>query len=392
MRTPAVVHLLPDEKFADTFIGLVHAHRRDGHHFLLDPANADGALRHASHTADSTVLDPRRPVAAQAHDLVSGARTLVVHFMSPRARELVLSLPAHTRLFWSGWGGDYYHLLAGGQEALYGSLTRRFVSRLDFAAATGTAARMRCALKQLGGARAARILRRHRWLRVISRVDLFSAPISEDYVLLRRALGPRFGASYCQVNYGSVEETFAPPPSAQPDALVVQLGNSADPIGNHLDAAAAIPGHCRGQLELVVPLSYGRRDYARQLGRELARQGFRTVTVLGDFMPLDRYAASTSRCGVAVFNAKRQHAIGNVGAALCRGARVFLDTANPLLGCLRTLGAMVESTGELGSAFGDSGWKATGERAGINRKALALLWGRAVVDRNAREFLRTVEE
>jgi hypothetical protein len=104
-------------------------------------------------------------------------------------------------------------------------------------------------------------------------------------------------------------------------------------------------------------------------------------------MPLDEYVATLSRCGVAIFNARRQQALGNVGAALWRGARVFLNPASVVLEFLQTHGAIVESVETLATCLGQTDTEPATARAARNRLALERLWGEEVVRQNARRFI-----
>jgi hypothetical protein len=390
MPFPKVLHFMPDEKFNDFFVGMIRSHGVDDHWFLVDPSRDGAPLRHTSAGIASAILDPGRPIACQVLDLIRNSRTVVIHYMSARAQELVLALPRGPRLFWSGWGADYHHLLRGGQDALYEPCTRRLVERLELSGAAGGEARFRRIAKKLGAAPLTRPLRMLRWSKILSRVDLFSAPIRQDYDLLRQALGLRFGAGYRQVNYGSAEDTFACTSPETPEPTRVQLGNSADPVGNHLDAAAVIPPSVRRRLDLVVPLSYGRQEYARAVELGLAGLGFEQVRVFEHFMTKGEYGQALAPCGTAIFHARRQHALANVGAALWRGARTYLNPESSAFACLRSHGALVEPTDALATAFGRDETMSINDRVRLNRRALLEIWGRDAVWRNCREFVQEV--
>ncbi len=141
---------------------------------------------------------------------------------------------------------------------------------------------------------------------------------------------------------------------------------------------------------MLVPLSYGRVDYAETIEPMLQGLGFKRIDILSRFLPLPDYNAVTGRCGTAIFNAKRQHALGNIGAALCRGARVFLDPVNPAFGFLRGLGASVESSAGNSDRFPTMSDSSLRSRAAANTRALNQCWGREQVENNARSFLRLV--
>jgi hypothetical protein len=123
---------------------------------------------------------------------------------------------------------------------------------------------------------------------------------------------------------------------------------------------------------------------------ELLQLGFGKVEAMRQFLPLKDYLASTDTCSVAIYNARRQHALGNIGASLCRGMRVFLDPANPALGFLCSLGAMVDSYDCLAAELRTLPNETREARETANRTALERFWGRKSVERNAIRFLETV--
>ena len=388
--SPPVVHYLPDEKFTNFFVELIRSFGALGHMFAIDPAGVDGSLRYTHPMNASVVLNPSKAILPQMCDVIPRCKTLAIHFMTPRARCLTLAAPSHVRVFWSGWGADYYHLLPGGDRHLLGIRTQRLIDSLRIQRHGRLAGSLKAQAIRLGAGNLADTLRRCRWRAVWSRVDLFSAPIRPDFELLRAALGASFRAGYCQVNYGSIEDTFSPSAALASNANRVLLGHSASPIGNQLDAAVQVPPARRSRLTLVLPLSYGDASYARALLAELNTMGFLTIESMEQFIPLDNYLSKTSSCGSAVFNAKRQCALGNIGAALCRGADVYLHPESPTYEFLRSLGADVESS-ECMARIGDEHTSsAIRQRAARNRAALEHCWGREAVASNARQFLRTV--
>jgi len=388
---PPIVHYLPDDKFANFFVELIRALDGERHHFAVDPAGAGGSLLHTKLCNVSAVLDPSKPVVPQLADVIQSSKTLVLHFMNPRAQQLALASPTGVTVFWSGWGADYYHLLPGGQRGLYCSRTLRLVDTLADRQKGSPLSQLRRLALRSGAAPVVSALRQRKWRHILARVDLFSSPLPPEYKILRDALGRRFSAQYCQINYGSIEDSFGPESSStRAESNKVLLGNSADPVGNHLDAAEGIPYQMRSALTLVVPLSYGNAEYAELLLGELLQLGFAKVEAMRQFLPLKDYLASTGTCSVAIFNARRQHALGNIGASLCRGTRVFLHAANPALSFLRSLGATVDSCDCLAAEIRTPPNETRKARETANRTALERFWGRKSVERNAIEFIETV--
>ena len=70
---------------------------------------------------------------------------------------------------------------------------------------------------------------------------------------------------------------------------------------------------------------------------------------LTDWMPIEAYNTRIARCGFVVMNHRRQQAVGNICAALYKGASVYLRRENPLFGFFTGLGdhvcSAIESAG-----------------------------------------------
>ena len=90
--------------------------------------------------------------------------------------------------------------------------------------------------------------------------------------------------------------------------------------------------HCRCSVALTVhperscwPLTYGNgpyRDAVINAARECLGERFLPLV---DFVSPDEYANLLRPCGHVVMNHRRQQAVGNIFAALWRGARVYLN-------------------------------------------------------------------
>jgi hypothetical protein len=122
----------------------------------------------------------------------------------------------------------------------------------------------------------------------------------------------------------------------------ILLGNSATASNNHADAMDLL-GRRLGQGRLVVPMAYGDVGYADKveaLGREQFGERFE---VLRQWMNLADYNRRIQRCGFVVMNHRRQQAVGNIGAALYKGATVYLRPENPLFAHYIGLGLSVRN-------------------------------------------------
>jgi len=139
----------------------------------------------------------------------------------------------------------------------------------------------------------------------------------------------------------TAEDTFRTGPGAMegPDIL---LGNSATASNNHADALALLEGRLDGG-RLLAPLSYGDAAYGDRVAALGSRQFGDRFDAMRQWLSLAEYNRRIQRCGFVVMNHRRQQAIGNIGAALYKGATVYLRPENPLYDFYTGLGVTVRS-------------------------------------------------
>jgi len=307
---------------------------------------------------------------AEVMDALRGSDLAIFHSVGEFAARALRDCPHGPARVWSGWGGDYYGADLNPHAGLLGPLTTKFARQpLTIRARLGRYRLLYRSTRPLhAAARAA---------------DLFSAPIPNDVQVFRRRFR-EFRGSYVQLNYASVEDTFAPgaPVPAGDDILV---GNSAALTNNHLELLELLSSQQLRGRRVVVPLSYGNPGYADAVmarGRELFGSDF---VALRDFLPLRDYVEIISRCGVVMMGHRRQQGIGNVATALWSGAAVALDRRSPLTHFLRERGARVHTLDEV-------------QRQGLpaapdvetreqNRRVLMAFWSRSAVVSNAERLV-----
>jgi hypothetical protein len=200
--------------------------------------------------------------------------------------------------------------------------------------------------------------------------------IPTELQMLREAL-PALRAVPHDLPLFTVEDVFDRGPPAMEGADVL-LGNSATSSNNHVEALELLRDRVAADAHVVVPLSYGHAAYADRveaLGRALLGERF---DPLRGWMSLDAYNERIRRCGTVVMNHRRQQAVGNIGAALYKGAAVYLRPENPLYPFYRSLGIAVRAVDELAAGPLSPLSPEDGQR---NRQAIAGYYGRArVVD------------
>ena len=102
----------------------------------------------------------------------------------------------------------------------------------------------------------------------------------------------------------------------------VLVGNSASLTNNHLEIFDKLKKH--DNIVVFTPLSYGDLDYREKViseGRKIFKERFMPIT---DFMTSDKYNKFLFSMDIAIFNHKRQEAMGNTITLLGMGKKVFI--------------------------------------------------------------------
>lgn len=371
--TVRIAHIFPDSPFLPFTVDTFEAVAPGANTFLVYALRGD-LDRHARPASAKLVgVSADAAGLAQVSRVVADSDIVIAHTMSPFAARAVLAAPRRTLKVWSGWGGDYYGSDFSPVAGLLGPQTERYRRARLSAVSTVLNPLKRRITNQV--------------LHSVSKVtDVFSAPIPSDFeVFTRRFRG--FRGRYGQLNYASVEDTFAAG-ALEITGDDILVGNSATMPNNHFEVLDLLARLDLGTRRVVVPLSYGDTVYAEAVvkrGTEILGANFAPLL---DFMPIDEYLAVISQCSVVVMGHLRQQAIGNIAGALWSGAHVYLDERSPMTTFLRKRGGLSGSLDEL-AASGLPAGRITGRQLAENRKLLQDFWGRDVVLGNIEKLIST---
>ncbi|WPP47387.1 TDP-N-acetylfucosamine:lipid II N-acetylfucosaminyltransferase [Pseudomonas sp. AN-1] len=112
--------------------------------------------------------------------------------------------------------------------------------------------------------------------------------------------------------------------SSHKKTINIQVGNSADPSNNHIEALKKLLPYKDSDIKIHVPLSYGDQAYASTVIRQGSEWFGEKLKPLTDFMPLEEYLELLGDIDIAMFNHRRQQAMGNTITLLGLGKKVFL--------------------------------------------------------------------
>lgn len=174
------------------------------------------------------------------------------------------------------------------------------------------------------------------------------------------------------------------------DANNILIGNSASSTNNHVDAFKQILEFKQKDQKIIVPLSYGgKQDYIKfimEKGNDYFGNDF--VPIL-NFMPLIDYKRLISSCGYAVFNHKRQEALGNINTMCYFGAKIFLSNQNPIYTYFKKMGVHVFNIKHINSKSFCT--KLSEKELELNRSILYKIYSKQAVKDKALKLLEIVD-
>lgn len=191
------------------------------------------------------------------------------------------------KCYWMIWGGDLYNYLINKEDKKKNNLEffRRFV---------------------------------------IKRIPNFITYLKGDYENARKWYGSEGVMHECFLYHSNI---FQPRDLKEhkSEDINILVGNSASLSNRHLEAFEWLRRFKDEDIKIFSPLSYGKekqRSSVIKEGKKIFGEKFEPVVEL---MPLDKYLEFLSKVDIAVFNHKRQQAMGNTINLLGLGKKVYLD-------------------------------------------------------------------
>jgi hypothetical protein len=151
---------------------------------------------------------------------------------------------------------------------------------------------------------------------------------------------------------------------------VILLGNSANPINNHIDVLIELKKiNYTGQI--ICPLSYGGTpNYIKKI-IEFGQLNFgESFKPLISYLPLEEYNNLIMNCDIGIFNSYRQSGGANIVQLLENGKTVYLSSKNPLFNYFNTIGCKVFSINNLSENSNNGPQKISTFNSQINKRII----------------------
>lgn len=298
-----IVHIMIFEKFIRSYIEFLDEHFDiNVHRFFI--VGKDYGKYNLDALPQTTIVDNIFSVLGFNAQLYTADKIILHGLWNPKVIRLLNMQPwLIKKCYWMMWGGDFYNY------ENEGSAKRKLIKKL-----------------------------RH-----------FISLFKGDFELVKEKYHT-WGTLHECIAYPVqlFENTVLPVNSHTTETISILVGNSADAANNHPEALQIIKDKLKEDTELniICPLSYGSdwiANHVAQLGTELFGNRF---TALRQFVPFEQYNQLLNNTDIAVFNHRRQQAVGNVTSMLAKGKKVYMQPANVLFTYFKNLGIEVYDINE----------------------------------------------
>ena len=332
-----IVNLIVDDKFIDNVIefhSLTSAYCR--HEYILLSCNRNQKYRYITRGNDVVRMHPDCFI-----DYVNKGNVdaIFLHSLFSIPLELLPKIRKEIKTFWFAWGYDIYESPSYSPFIplqLYHEQTSRFIKQYG----GGILSIVKSFVKMLLGKYRSSEKQYHLYKEAVERIDYFSGVLPAEYGLAKTI-------SYFHalpVSYSYVIKNFGIIHNENCEGNNILIGNSANPTNNHLDVFAYLKSLELADRNIILPLSYGgSQNYVSHVIKEAKNILGNNVTILEDFLPLNKYTQLIESCNVAIFYHERQQALGNIFLAIKRGCKVFLSEKSITYQYFKNVGVVIFS-------------------------------------------------
>lgn len=174
----------------------------------------------------------------------------------------------------------------------------------------------------------------------VQKIDIVVPIVPSEFDYVKKINSKLINAPF---EYGNIEDlTIDSCKHVTKKGKNILIGNSASSTNNHVDAFKQIVEFKQKDQKIIVPLSYGgKKDYIEfviKKGNDYFGDDFMPIL---NFMPLQAYNQLVLSCGFAVFNHKRQQALGSINTMSYFGAKIFLNNQSPIYTYFKKMGVHV---------------------------------------------------
>ena len=310
-----IVHIMGNDKFAPDYIDMINSEFvEDEHNFFLLSYNNSIKIRREESWKNVTYISKSILDMVLLNNNLKKADKIIFHGLFSRiVMALVCFGGFSSKTYCALWGGDLYK---HGKE-----------SRIEY------------------------------WIKkhIISNSKGIIMELEDDYYLAQKWYGAKCPYFNNMLYFSNIVDNKLISTYKKPNTgtKVIQIGNSADPSNLHKNVLDVLTKYKNDDIKLMIPLSYGGKQYAKEIVDYATNIFGDKVNALMDFLPLDEYLKILDSVDIAVFAHKRQQGLGNILSLLAKGKKVYVPDEGTVYKSLKRLGVSIFATETLDSTFYD---------------------------------------
>jgi hypothetical protein len=332
----SILHLATDEKFIDSANWQFEQVFSSQNDFLVFVPNRAYKLKYITADENVELVYQDELEFDLIVEKLNTYNVVVLHGLDFLKSKIVLASQNNVKFLWMFWGAEIYSNPKVPLDNVIGNQSKKaFFKSYYIEKLKGWFRPLFYSLKHNSEDRFSLVLT------AAKRIQLFGTLYKEDYDLLvtKKVLLP--SCSYVKASYYPIEFLFKESTNLTVNDVNIMVGNSSSITNNHIEVMSLLSRLDIGTRKVIVPLSYGDKNYAKNVAKKskyFLGKNFKAIT---DFVPLQEYNLMLQSCGIVIMNHYRQQAIGTVLGMLWMGARVFLSNKSTLYHYLIRIGILV---------------------------------------------------
>jgi len=257
--------------------------------------------------------------------------SVYVHFLS-NTIAYVLHKTQLTKLpcYWIMWGADFYGLPTISQS-FYLPKSKAFAWKNN-----GWKQKL---ARFLGLPSSAYVLK------VLKEIEFFVG-YKEEFELTQKALSHTMKFVPWEY-YFSIEELGMPPVNQGNGSIL--LGNSDDPMNNHIDVLEKLETVVNQGQRIIVPVAGAPEKYLNKL-KSLSATSKAKIILQEKLLDSESFFKMMDEVSYVVYGHLRQQGVGTIIPLLYQGKKAFMWDSNPLKGTLERWGMKIRSIDKISSA------------------------------------------
>lgn len=313
-----ILHIFSDSPYAEKFIRFINSNFDLAEHlFIILCTNQNSKFLPFYRTQTNCKITQNKSIYFEYMKEFKTAEQIIIHQLNKPILMICLLFfysKAYKKVVWSVWGGDvyYYKTKSNTLKNILIELIRKIT---------------------------------------IYKIPIITSYIKGDYEEVVKIY--KTSATYIRTKYPSpVDEgkilKFSKINKKIGNNINILVGNSADPLNNHIEVFNLLKKYKNENINVIVVLSYGGlEDYIEQViiaGESIFGKKF--VPIL-DYMNFDNYISFLSTIDVCIFNHNQQQGLGNIYILLALYKKVYMNTLVSSYKYYNGLGVCIHDTKEI---------------------------------------------